>query len=101
MPWMKRADAWNNLSIGTGVGWCSKLVSLCDLCGLLFKKFLGVSGARGRIIFTEDRKEHEDNTFDGKGPTPGTTSRKAHWSEMVLKDGYLFVIFVTFCENVS
>jgi hypothetical protein len=42
MPWMKRADVWNNLSTGTGVGWCSKLVSLCDLCGLLFKKFLGV-----------------------------------------------------------
>jgi hypothetical protein len=65
------------------------------------KSFLVFPQLSRRIIFTEDRKEHEDNTFDGKAPTPGTTSRKAHWSEMVLKDGYLFVIFVTFCENVS
>src|SRR5271166_6921897 len=54
----------------------ASFTTLCDLCYLLFRNFLGVFlsqslpgrcalfGRRRRIFFTEDRKDHEDNPFD-------------------------------------
>ena len=61
------------LGLGMSVG---TFRTLCDLCDLLFRNFLGVFlsqslpgrcalfGRRRRISFTEDRKDHKDNPCD-------------------------------------
>ena len=61
--------------------------------------FLGLSRAQQRNHLHRRSRRTRRQTLDIKGPAPRTTPGQPS-ARTVLKYGYLFVIFVTFCANV-